>query len=169
LRSYFQTYAFPVLFTRASNVYGPGQQLYRIIPRTVLAAIAGQKLKLDGGGKSVRVFIHMRDVSDATLKVATNGRPGESYHISGYRIVSIRQLVEMILGMLGKSFDECVEIGPDRPGKDSAYTLDSVKIRTELGWQDRITLEDGIADVIAWARRFSRVLDRMPIRYEHKP
>lgn len=168
LRSYFQTYGFPVVYTRAANVYGPGQQLYRIVPRTVLAALSGQKLKLDGGGKSVRVFIHMRDVSDATLKIARSGKPGESYHISGYRVVTIRELVEMILAALGKSFEECVEVGPDRPGKDSAYTLDSVKIRTALGWQDRIALEDGIDDVIRWARRFGSVLSELPIRYEHK-
>jgi dTDP-glucose 4,6-dehydratase len=74
LRTYFQTYQFPVLFTRAANVYGPGQQLYRIIPRTIVAAMGGQKLRLDGGGKSVRVFIHMNDVSDATLKIAREGR-----------------------------------------------------------------------------------------------
>lgn len=169
LRSYFQTYDFPVLYTRAANVYGPGQQLYRIVPRTVLAALSGQKLKLDGGGKSVRVFIHMRDVSDATLKVARAGTLGESYHISGYRLVTIRELVEMILAVLGKSFEDCVEVGPDRPGKDSAYTLDSRKIRTELGWQDRITLEEGIEDVIRWARRFGPALGELPIRYEHKP
>jgi dTDP-glucose 4,6-dehydratase len=143
--------------------------LYRIVPRTVLAALSGQKLKLDGGGKSVRVFIHMRDVSDATLKVARGGQLGESYHISGYRLVSIRELVEMILAALGKSFEECVEIGPDRTGKDSAYTLDSVKIRTALGWQDRITLEEGIEDVIRWAQRFGPALSDLPIRYEHKP
>ncbi len=73
LRTYFANYRFPVVFTRAANVYGPGQQLYRIIPRTILAAMGGQKLRLDGGGKSVRVFIHMRDVSDATLKIALSG------------------------------------------------------------------------------------------------
>ena len=94
LRTYHQTYDFPVLFTRAANVYGPGQQLYRIIPRTILAAIGGQKLRLDGGGVSVRVFIHMRDVADATLRIALGGRVGESYHISGYELVSIRQLVK---------------------------------------------------------------------------
>ena len=59
LRTYFANYQFPVVFTRAANVYGPGQQLYRIVPRTIVAAMGGQKLRLDGGGKSVRVFIHM--------------------------------------------------------------------------------------------------------------
>ena len=169
LRTYFANYAFPVVFTRAANVYGPGQQLYRIIPRTILAAMSGRKLTLDGGGKSVRVFIHMNDVSDATLKIARAGTLGQAYHISGYELVSIRTLVEMILARLGKSFADCVELGPERPGKDTAYTLDSFKLRTELGWRDRISLEDGVGDTISWAERFRSVLSDLPMKYLHKP
>ncbi|EFL89535.1 GDP-mannose 4,6-dehydratase [Ahrensia sp. R2A130] len=169
LKTFVDTYDMPAVSTRAANVYGPGQQLYRIIPRTVYAAMTGEKLRLDGGGKSVRVFIHMRDVSDATLKIAMAGTNGDTYHISGYELVSIRQLVEMVLEKLGKNFDECVELGPERPGKDTAYTLDSFKLRTELGWQDRISLSDGIDDVIEWAQRFQSELPNLPSTYIHKP
>mgnify|MGYP000698829342 CR=1 FL=1 len=169
LKTFIDTYDMPAVMTRAANVYGPGQQLYRIIPRTILSAIGGAKLRLDGGGKSVRVFIHMRDVSDATLKVALKGEPGSCYHISGYDVVSIRDLVERILDQLGKDFDECVEVGPDRPGKDQAYLLDSFKIRTELGWQDKISLDEGLADCIAWARRFESSIPELPATYVHKP
>jgi len=169
LRTYFANYQFPVVFTRAANVYGPGQQLYRIVPRTIVAAMGGQKLRLDGGGKSVRVFIHMTDVSDATLKIARSGGLGDTYHISGYELVSIRRLVEMILERLGKCFDDCVEIGPERPGKDTSYMLDSVKLRTELGWRDTVPLERGVDDVIRWAKRFSNDLARLPAKYNHKP
>ena len=169
LKTFVDAYSLPAVSTRAANVYGPGQQLYRIIPRTVYAAMTGQKLKLDGGGKSVRVFIHMRDVSDATLKIALKGGLGETYHISGYELVSIRQLVEMVLERLGKSFADCVEVGPDRPGKDQAYTLDSFKLRTELGWQDKISLGAGLDDVIAWAERFRGDLSSLPATYVHKP
>jgi dTDP-glucose 4,6-dehydratase len=169
LRTYFANYGFPVVFTRAANVYGPGQQLYRIVPRTIVAAMGGQKLRLDGGGKSVRVFIHMTDVSDATVKVAQKGVLGDTYHISGYELVSIRALVEMILKRLGKSFEACVEIGPERPGKDTAYTLDSLKLRTELGWRDTLSLEHGIDDVIRWAERFKDDMSKLPTKYEHKP
>jgi dTDP-glucose 4,6-dehydratase len=165
----YQTFKnLPAVSTRAANVYGPGQQLYRIIPRTVYAAMTGEKLKLDGGGKSVRVFIDMRDVSDATHRVAVSGKPGETYHISGYELVSIRHLVELILGKLGKSFDEYVELGPERVGKDSAYMLDSFKIRTELGWMDKISLSDGLDDVIAWAEKFKAELPELPSTYVHK-
>ena len=169
LRTYFANYQFPVVFTRAANVYGPGQQLYRIVPRTIVAAMTGQKLRLDGGGKSIRVFIHMTDVSDATLKIGRKGTLGDTYHISGYELVSIRTLVEMILARLGKSFEDCVEIGPERPGKDTAYTLDSFKLRTELGWRDTFSLEQGIDDVVAWAGRFEADMAKLPTRYDHKP
>jgi dTDP-glucose 4,6-dehydratase len=169
LRTYFANYKFPVVFTRAANVYGPGQQLYRIVPRTIVAAMTGQKLRLDGGGQSVRVFIHMADVSDATLKIAREGTPGETYHISGDELVSIRTLVEMILARLGKSFEDCVEIGPERPGKDTAYRLDSSKLRNQLGWRDTVSLQQGIDDVIAWAERFREQIPKLPTRYEHKP
>lgn len=169
LRTYSATYGFPVVFTRAANVYGPGQQLYRIIPRTIYAAMTGQRLTLDGGGKSVRVFIHMDDVSDATTAIALQGTPGDTYHISGYELVSIRALVELILSRFGKRLEDCVDIGPDRPGKDAAYQLDSVKLRTELGWRDRVSLAEGIDDTIAWMKRFESDLPNLPARYQHKP
>jgi dTDP-glucose 4,6-dehydratase len=169
LRTYFANYRFPVVFTRAANVYGPGQQLYRIVPRTIVAAVGGEKLRLDGGGKSVRVFIHMSDVADATVKIGRNGKLGEAYHISGRELISIRTLVETILKQLGKSFEDCVEIAPERPGKDTAYMLDTTRLRNELGWRDSVSLEKGIEDVIRWATRFKSELAKLPSKYVHKP
>jgi dTDP-glucose 4,6-dehydratase len=131
--------------------------------------MGGEKLRLDGGGASRRVFIHIVDVADATLKIARSGRLGEAYHISGYELVSIRALVELILQRLGKSFDDCVEIVPERPGKDTTYMLDSSRLRTELGWRDTVSLERGVDDVIRWVERFGRDLARLPATYQHKP
>ena len=170
LRVIVRQYGFPAVSTRAANVYGPGQQTYRIIPRTILSAMAGRKLKLHGGGQSVRSFIHMRDVSEATLRIALDGTVGETYHISTQRMVSIRELVAMILAQLGKDFDACVEIAPERPGKDHAYRLDSTKLRRDLGWRDTVALEDGIAECLAWAERFrGHLLSLKSWDYEHKP
>ena len=169
LRSYHAAYGFPVVFTRAANVYGPGQQLYRIIPRTILFIKLGRKLQLHGGGVSERSFIHMDDVSDATWRVAREGKSGDTYHISTERIVSIRVLVEMICARLDVRFEDCVEITDDRLGKDSAYRLYSEKIRKELGWRDRVSLEQGLEDTIAWVERYEDVLKAQPMQYIHKP
>jgi len=169
LKTFFEAYQFPVVFTRAANVYGPGQPLYRIIPRTIFFIRDGRKLGLQGGGLSQRSFIHMRDVSDATWRIMTAGKPGETYHISTDRFVSIRQLVEMICARMNADFDAAVEITPDRLGKDSLYALDSAKLRSTLGWTDRIGLEEGLDECIAWVERFLPDLKRQPADYIHKP
>lgn len=169
LMTYFRQYRFPVVFTRAANVFGPGQQLYRIVPRTIYCAMTGEKLQLHGGGHSVRSFIHIGDVSEATLLAMEHSEAGEIYHLSTDRNISIRNLVEMIVQGLGKRFEDCVEIVDDRPGKDSAYLLDSANAMNKLGWQPRISLEDGVEDTIAWVRDNLETLKGVSHRYHHKP
>ena len=168
LRTFFEAYRFPVVFTRAANVYGPGQQLYRIIPRTVLFILLGRKLQLHGGGTSRRAFIHMKDVSDATWRIAREAPPGETYHISTNEIVSIRELVERICRHLGVRFEDHVEVVGERLGKDAAYMLDSTKLRQTLGWRDTISLDQGLRECIDWVKRNLEVLKRQPFDYVHK-
>lgn len=169
LRTFRAAYGFPVVSTRAANVYGPGQQLYRIIPRTILFVLLGRELQLHGGGVSTRSFIHIRDVSDATWNVMKNGRVGDTYHISTNEVISIRDLVEKICARMGVRFEDHVRVVGDRLGKDSAYHLDSTKLRTELGWQDRIGLDQGIDECIAWVRDNFDALKAQPYDYVHKP
>jgi dTDP-glucose 4,6-dehydratase len=169
LRSFFGAYGFPVVFTRAANVYGPGQQLYRIIPRTILFILMGRKLQLHGGGHSRRSFIHMRDVSGATWRIAVNGAPGETYHISTDEIVSVRELVERICRKLNVDFNAHVEVVGERLGKDAAYMLDSGKLRTTLGWKDQISLDAGLDECIDWVKSNLEELKRQPFDYIHKP
>jgi dTDP-glucose 4,6-dehydratase len=169
LRTYFSAHGFPVVFTRAANVFGPGQQLYRIIPRTILFIKLGRALQLHGGGHSERSFVHIRDVCEATLRVMRDGVAGEAYHISTRRIISIRDLVRLICERMKARFEDCVEVVGERPGKDAAYLLDSSKVRSRLGWQDRIPLEQGIDETIAWAERWLGELKQLPFDYVHKP
>lgn len=169
LMSFYKAYQFPVVFTRAANVFGPAQQLYRIIPRTILFFLTGRKLQLHGGGHSVRSFIHIRDVSDGTLKIARNAPPPEIYHLSTTRNISIRELVEMIAARVGVKFEDHVEIVGERLGKDAAYLLDATKARTTLGWNDAIGLEEGIDDTIAWVRENLDALSALNPNYVHKP
>jgi dTDP-glucose 4,6-dehydratase len=169
LCAYFDAYKFPVVSTRAANVYGPGQQLYRIIPRTILFLMLGRKLQLHGGGFSQRAFIHMKDVSDATLRIARSAPLGETYHISTNEIVTIRELVERICHKLDAKFEDSVEIVGERLGKDSAYMLDSQKLRDSLGWKDKIGLDQGLDECIAWVKSNFEDLKTLPFDYVHKP
>ncbi|MBV5302738.1 MAG: GDP-mannose 4,6-dehydratase [Chlorobium sp.] len=169
LRTFHSAYNFPVVTTRAANVYGPGQQLYRIIPRTILFILLGRKLQLHGGGVSTRSFINMRDVSDATWRIMQNGLNGDTYHISTNDVISIHALVELICLKLEVKFDDHVEFVGERLGKDSAYHLDSTKVRQELGWQDHIKLDKGIDECIAWVQNNFEALKDQPFDYQHKP
>ena len=169
LHSYWDAFQFPVVFTRAANVYGPGQQLYRIIPRTIMSIKLGRKLQLHGGGISTRSFIHMDDVSTATLRIARDSPAGEIYHISTNDIISIRDLVELICEMMNVDFESVVEVGEERLGKDAAYLLDSSKLRDTFNWQDRIPLKKGINEVIKWVDGNFDNLKTQPQDYIHKP
>ena len=94
LKTFFENYDFPVVFTRAANVYGSGQQLYRIIPRAILYFLTGRKLQLHGGGESVRSFIHIRDVADATMRAVRIGSAGGIFHFATERNITVKALVE---------------------------------------------------------------------------
>lgn len=168
LRTFLAQHKFPVVWTRAANVYGPGQQLYRIIPRTILFIKLGRQLQLHGGGHSTRSFIHIDDVAAATLAIARGAPAGECYHISTDRFVSIRELVAMICGRMGADFSRVVAVSEDRPGKDAAYLLDSAKLRTTFGWRDTVALEQGIQETITWVDRHFEALRREPLDYIHK-
>ena len=163
-----QARGLPVCFTRAANVYGPGQQLYRIVPRALLYARLGERLRLDGGGTSTRSFVHISDVVDATMRVVERGVPGETFHVSTNEIVSIRHLVEMVCDLTGREFGDLVEIGPDRPGKDETYMLDSSRIRDRLGWRPIFDLRTGLIDTLTWVDDNLDVLATKPHNYEHK-
>ncbi len=169
LMSFFRAYQFPVCFTRAANVYGPGQQLYRIIPRAMLCARLGKKMQLHGGGHSIRSFIHMKDVSDATYRIAVDGVAGDSYHISTPDMVSIRELVEKVCVLTDTDFSELAVVSDDRLGKDQAYLLDSGKIRKELDWSDTVSLDEGLKETLAWVDSNLSTLKTLPADYIHKP
>ncbi|HET7254716.1 MAG TPA: SDR family oxidoreductase, partial [Xanthobacteraceae bacterium] len=53
---------FPMNIIRPSNAYGPGQQLHRVIPKTVICGLTGRKLPLHGGGRAEKSYIHNRDL-----------------------------------------------------------------------------------------------------------
>lgn len=168
LTTFFRAYDFPVVFTRAANVCGPGQQLYRIIPRAIFCILSGEKLQLQGGGSSVRSFIHIRDVSEGTFRAARDAEPGSIYHLSTERCVSIRQLVEEICRQMNVSFDDHVDIVESRLSQDATYLLDCTKARAELKWEPVTSLEEIIRETIDWVKNNWDEIQRQPTQYVHK-
>jgi len=168
LHSFHKAYGFPVVFTRAANVYGAGQQLYRIIPRAMLSARTGKPMQLHGGGYSERCFIHIRDAMQATLRLALEANPGTTWHLSAREPISIRALVERICERCGVAFSDVVEESSERLGKDQSYLLDSGSIREAFGWSDQVSLEDGLTETLAWVDGHLDQLKTLPWTYQHK-
>lgn len=168
LRVFNNHYGFPVIFTRFANFYGEGQQLYRIIPRTIIYALTNKKLLLHGGGSSIRAFIHIDDVVSGIMKAIDLGIPGEVYHFSPEKFYTIRDVVEIICKKINKNFDDLVEFAPDRPAKDKAYFMDTAKARRQLEWEDGVDLNLGIDRTVKWIRENLDEICTLPLEYIHK-
>lgn len=158
-------YGFPVIFTRTANIYGPHQPLYRVVPKALMMAKKAEKFPLEGGGSSTRSFIYMEDVAKALLIILDRGKLLDTYHISTKETISISNLVSKIYEMYDLNFDNFKILLSDRKGKDSAYLLDSGKIRTELSWNDVTTLESGLNSTKKWVDDNFEELERLPRIY----
>ncbi len=161
---------FPIIFTRAANVYGPYQQLYRIVPKTIILLIKKKKIPIDGNGLTFRSFIHINDVNMALYKILQHGKTGETYHISTRNYISIIDLVKKIIKILRKTknFNKFIYYKRDRIGKDEFYKLSSKKIIKNLKWKPTITLDDGINDVVEWIQKNYKFLAKNKLTYQHK-
>jgi dTDP-glucose 4,6-dehydratase len=169
LAAFHANYGFPVVFTRFANFFGPGQQLYRIVPRTLIYGRTGQTLQLHGGGTSVRAFIHGRDVASGLLAALERGEPGGVYHFSTNRFLTIREAVEIMCRRMGLDFETAVRVAPDRPGKDQAYLMDSTHARESLGWADTVDFETGVDETLAWVDQNLDTIRTLGLDYVHKP
>jgi dTDP-glucose 4,6-dehydratase len=168
LRCYQQQYGLRAMVTRSCNVYGPGQQLYRLIPKLIVSIRNGIKFPLEGGGRSTRAFLHVIDACEAIYTVATKGKTGEAYNITSPGIHSIAGIVRLTCHMLGFAMNEVVQEVLERPGKDADYMLNDSKIRA-LGWFDRIKLDNGIHEVITWIEDNWDALKDQSLDYVYKP
>lgn len=158
LQSMHRVHGFPMNILRPSNCFTPGQQLHRIIPRAICAALAGRKLPLHGGGAAEKSYMHATDLSRAIMAVIENGTPGKVYNCGPREPIRIRKLVLLCAVACGVKFTDLVEHAPERTGEDSRYWLSSEAIARDTGWMPTISLRDGIAEMTAWVRSFPELL-----------
>ena len=169
LEAYRKQFGFPLLTVRATNVYGARQQLFKIIPRSAIYLQTGRKIELHGGGRAVKSYIHIRDISRGELAILEKGRIGQIYHLSPDHGIAVREVVERMCASLGQSFADSTITVDERPGQDAAYVIDSTLARTELKWQPSISLADGLNEVIDWTRSNLTTIRELPLSYIHRP
>lgn len=168
LFTFAKNFDFPLVMVRATNVYGAHQQLFKIIPRTIIYLKNGKKIPLHGGGVAVKSYIHIRDVSRGELLAMEKGRVGEIYHLSAKEGVEVKKVVQILAEKMGKTFEEAVDVVEERLGQDKAYTIDSSKAQRELGWEPTISLSEGLAATINWIEDSFQEIQREPLQYIHK-
>lgn len=168
LFAFAKNFPFPLTMVRATNVYGAYQQIFKIIPRSAIYLKLGKLIELHGGGHAVKSYIHIRDVSYGELAVMEKGRKGEIYHLSPDQGIAVRDVVRMICETMGVDFCKTTKEVTERLGQDKAYTIDSTKARTELGWAPRISLSEGITGAVSWIEKSFDEISKQPLSYIHK-
>lgn len=168
LQTLVKNFNFPLVTIRATNVYGPRQQLFKIIPRTSIYQKIGKKVPLHGGGVSVKSFIHIRDVSKGELHAMEHGNIGEMYHFSPDKGHSVREIVELICSIAGKQFGDVVDIVEERLGQDKAYVIDSTKARKQFSWVPEVSMEEGLHQTVAWVDKYWDAIKETTLSYVHK-
>ena len=153
VRAWTRTYGIRATISNCSNNYGPFQHVEKFIPRQITNILDGQRPKLYGKGLNVRDWIHTEDHSSGVWTILTKGRVGETYLIGADGEQNNITVLRMILRMMGQA-EDAFDWVKDRPGHDRRYTIDSTKLRTELGWTPKHTdFESGLAQTIEWYTR----------------
>ena len=147
--AFHNTYGLPVKLTNCSNNYGPRQNVEKLIPKTITNILQGNKIPVYGKGENIRDWIYVEDHCEAIYEVFNRGKVGEKYNIGGECEVKNIDLIKKLLELLGGS-EDLIEYVNDRPGHDLRYSIDNAKIRTELGWVPKYTLEQGLEKTIDW-------------------
>ena len=152
VRAWVRSFGVRATISNCSNNYGPYQHVEKFIPRQITNVLVGIRPKLYGAGANVRDWIHTEDHSSAVLAILERGRIGQTYLIGADGERSNREVMELILTLMGQGPDDYDRV-PDRPGHDLRYAIDATKLRTELGWQPRLAgFADGLAATIDWYR-----------------
>ncbi len=152
VRAWVRSFGVQATISNCSNNYGPYQHVEKFIPRQITNVIDGVRPKLYGRGENVRDWIHVDDHNAAVWTIIEKGRIGETYLIGADGEQNNKDVVELILELMGQPRD-AYDLVSDRPGHDMRYAIDASRLRDELGWAPRYPgFRDGLAATVEWYR-----------------
>jgi dTDP-glucose 4,6-dehydratase len=155
-KAWQRTYGLPVVVSNCSNNYGPYHYPEKLIPLTILNALAGLRLPVYGKGENVRDWLYVEDHARALDTIIDRGRIGETYNVGGRNERRNLEVVEKICEILDRLVPgdrprtELIDFVTDRPGHDARYAIDATKLETELGWRAQENFDSGIAKTVQW-------------------
>ncbi|MBN2503171.1 MAG: SDR family NAD(P)-dependent oxidoreductase [Anaerolineales bacterium] len=152
--SFYCTYSLPVVTVRPFNTYGPRQSARAVIPTIISQALSRDEIRL-GSLDTKRDFTYVSDTVNGFLCAAkTPGVEGEVFNLGTGSEVSVGELAERVLRILGKDLPIVQEDQRKRPEKSEVMRLlsDNTRAREHLGWQPLVGLDEGLGQVIDWIR-----------------
>jgi nucleoside-diphosphate-sugar epimerase len=140
---------------RHSNIYGPHDKYdlerSHVFGATVTKAMTATdgKLVVWGTGEEARDLLYIDDLIDAVERAMDRQtEPFRLYNIGAGHAIPVKDLVRKIVAASGR--DLRIEHDLSQPSINVSLSLDCSKAKTELGWEPRVSLDDGIARTISW-------------------
>ena len=171
VRAYHHTYGLKVTTSNCSNNYGPYHFPEKLIPLVTLNILHGKTLPVYGDGSNVRDWLYVEDHAYGIDLVLKQGELGETYNIGGVNEWKNIDIVRLICRLVEEKFaddaslkarfpdcpasrgeanDSLISFVTDRPGHDFRYAIDTTYIREKLGYQPKVTFEEGIRKTLDW-------------------
>jgi len=158
VRAYHHTYGLPTLTTNSSNNFGPYQFPEKLIPLMIVHALQGKPLPIYGDGLNIRNWIYVEDHCHGIALVLEKGIPGETYNIGGQSETTNKEIVHTICQILDElrpdsphvPHSSLIKYVKDRPGHDRRYSLDSTKIKQQLGWSPKGNFAENLRKTVSW-------------------
>jgi len=157
VRSYKDTYDFPVIISNCSNNFGPNQFTEKLIPLVVKNIINNKPIPVYGNGENIRDWIYVDDHVKAIDLIFHKGQIGETYNIGGSNELKNIDLINELITITdfflerpeGTSL-KLINYVSDRPGHDFRYAIDSSKLKNQLGWKASDNLNENIEKTVSW-------------------
>ncbi len=157
-QSYATTYGLPVAITRCGNFYGPGDLNWnRIVPGTIRSVQRGERPVVRSDGTHIRDYFYVEDGAAAYLMLAEKlandpSLRGEAFNFSNETQVSVLELVEKLLALLGSRLTP--DVRNEASNEIKHQSLSAAKARDRLGWRPLFTLDEGLRKTVPWYENF---------------
>jgi dTDP-glucose 4,6-dehydratase len=155
--AYHHTYGLSITLSNCSNNYGPYQFPEKLIPLMILNMLEGKALPVYGDGKNVRDWVYVEDHNAAVWTIMCHGAAGRSYNIGGEseweNIRLLGRLIEIVAEEAHLDPDairRTITYVKDRPGHDRRYAIDCSRLKTELGWKQAASFDEGLRATARW-------------------
>ena len=146
-RAYERSFGLDVVVLRYFNAFGPRQRPDMAFTRIAFALAEGRPFDLYGDGAQTRGFTYVGDVVEATVLAMDRGRG--LYNVGGGVEASMRDAIALFERISGRQLELREE--PPVPGDQRRTRADTTRIRDDLGWEPRVSLEDGLSAQWEWA------------------